>query len=367
MADNIKVNVSGVIPALTGTDAKFGEWFLIDESGNFSIDTTITATVWIVGGGCDGGNGIWKGNKISPDTKAPIINSSIGDGVSYSGAGGDSGYVYKIGSIEIAKDQILSAVIAEKGDKTGTTFQINGNTYRCNQTGSVFQKGGDGGSLPPPKSGIMWSNESSVVLPTKGTNGMETPYGYVGSSGGGGAACNGRMNADNGIQGGQGAGSGTDHRSNGTNASNYGCGGGGGAFCGNIAYCPTEQDYNELVAAGGVMDDDYILSNPEKSYITYQKKGWYYGGEGKKGCIIISYGGEEDVTPPVITPPVEDTPEENNPIFVVQKHRRKVTNKKNAHKTDYYSNNNIVNCCGNNYCISNASDYTDTIHIGKSK
>lgn len=33
---NVKVNVSGIVPALSGTDEKNGNWFLIDKSGEFS-------------------------------------------------------------------------------------------------------------------------------------------------------------------------------------------------------------------------------------------------------------------------------------------------------------------------------------------
>ncbi|MCM1166283.1 MAG: hypothetical protein NC299_10395 [Lachnospiraceae bacterium] len=47
MADNkdIEVNVRGVAPKLKGNDSRYGRWFLIDESGDFSLDHSVIASV----------------------------------------------------------------------------------------------------------------------------------------------------------------------------------------------------------------------------------------------------------------------------------------------------------------------------------
>lgn len=315
MADNknVQVTVSGITPAKTGKDAQYGNWFLIDQSGEFSLDKPVTATIWLVGGGCDGTAGIWNGNEIW-STGNPKVNT--GTGTSYSGAGGDSGYVFFVMNVEIPKNQTLTSVIAERNNKSGTSLDVSGLILRCNQSGSFYQEGGKGGSIPKADTDQQWADQGKVVLPEKGVDGTNTPYGYVGSSGGGGAVCNGISNATNGGKGGIGAGSGTSHQQPGTNATNYGCGGGGGAVCGNIA--------------GGQL-----------------------GGLGKQGCIIIAYT-------------IEQKP------LIVQKHYKRVCNTHKTCNTDYYSNNSRKTCCGNGGCgcgnskSANASDYIDTIHIGSS-
>lgn len=313
MADskNAKVNVIGIAPKMQGEDPRYGNWFLIDESGNFSLDRTITATIWLVGGGCDGVDGIWNGNRIISQGNPDI---DTGTGTSYSGGGGDGGCVFTTMNVSIPKGVTLTSVIAQSNDKIGTSLNVSGALFRCDQPGYVLEYGGKGGELPMAEAKQPWADQSKAKLPDKGQNGVLTPYGYVGSSGGGGAVCNGISNATNGGKGGTGAGGGTSHQTPGTSATNYGCGGGGGAICGNIA------------------------------------KG-QKGGKGKQGCIIIAYVIEQ-------------------PTLIVQKHYKRVCNTHRSCNTDYYSNNSRKTCCssGNGSNRSPyASDYTDTIRINTNK
>lgn len=244
ISGDLDVTISGVIPVQTGDN-----WLVIDKSGDFTFDKDVLATIWLVGGGSDGTAGVWNGNSVDSSGN-PNVNT--GTGTSYSGAGGDGGYVYTAEKVKILKGQTLTAAIAKKNNKSGTTLNLNGTLYQCNQAGYTSTTGGTGGSLPLPNTGEQYTDQSLAVVSGKGTDGVETPYGFVGSSGGGGAVCNGQVDASNGVTGGNGAGSGTNHRSAGTDATNYGCGGGGGAICGKIAQGQA-------------------------------------GGNGKQGCIIISF------------------------------------------------------------------------------
>ncbi len=312
---NVQVNVSGIVPKQQGQDTQYGNWFLIDENGDFSLDHAVTATVWLVGGGCDGTAGVWNGNTLGDDA-SPIPDT--GTGISYSGSGGDGGYVNTLMNVKIPKGLTLTSVIAQRNDKSGTSLNIDGTLFKCDQTGSKSLVGGAGGSVPLPESGKKYAAQDTVVGAKGGLDGVSTPYGYVGSSGGGGAACNGTSNADNGVEGGTGAGSGTSHRKAGTNAENYGCGGGGGAVCGQAA---TGQQ----------------------------------GGEGKQGCIIIAYSVEQKT-------------------LVVERHyTKKCTVKKNC-TTNYATSQNSTHCCGNGGCGCSSSgksfangvvsaNYTDRLEI----
>lgn len=121
--------------------------------------------------------------------------------------------------------------------------------------GGQFRKGGSGGLI---------TSDRMTMSAHNGTNGIETPYGFVGSSGGGGCAVYENVSALFG-QGGYGAGNGRQFCSNRINdsvkdnlkktinADNYGGGGGGNTFC------------------FGSTDDINIKS------------------KGKGGCIIIVY------------------------------------------------------------------------------
>ena len=48
----IIIFISGIAPALQGDN-----WFLIDKSGEFTLNTTVMAEIWLVGGGMDGTDG----------------------------------------------------------------------------------------------------------------------------------------------------------------------------------------------------------------------------------------------------------------------------------------------------------------------
>ncbi len=310
---NVKVAVTGITPVASGDD-----WFVIDKSGTFSVDKDIVASVWLVGGGCDGGAGVWNGNDVDVEHDA-IVNTGTGN--SYSGDGGDGGYVLLLTNISISGNEDCLSVIAAANDRTGTSLTIKGTTYNCNdrEWGSVAQNGGKGGIVPMASEGEQWADQSKVTLSLAGKDGILTPYGYVGSSGGGGAACNGTSDATNGIVGGIGAGSGTNHRDAGTDAANYGCGGGGGAVCGRVAE-------------------------------------GFPGGKGKQGCIVVSYVVREKT-------------------LVVQKHYKRVCNTHKTCNTDYYSSNSRHSCCGtdsgscgcglgNTSGSGNSQEiYTDTVHV----
>lgn len=322
--NNAKVNVTGsVIPKLEGQNIRYGNWFLIDQDGSFSLDKSVVATIWLVGGGCNGDDGIWNGNIIENGNTYPTPNSGTGD--SYSGKGGDGGYVLVVGSTKISKGQTLTSVIAQIGDKRGTSLDLGNTILRCDDVGGIARIGGASGVVPlatPDKyadSNGFFVDPEYVIEAKAGEDGVETPYGYVGSSGGGGAACNGQTNANNGVTGGIGAGSGTSHRTAGTSAKNYGCGGGGGAVCGAVA------------------------------------KG-QLGGSGMQGCIVIAYTIEEKT-------------------LIVERHYSKKTTINRNCNTNYASSQNSSHstscgcgcgcgCSGNNSSDGVTSDnYTDKVNI----
>lgn len=231
---NVKVNVSGVNVAARGTDKNDTQWLVIADSGDFSLDHDVKATIWLSGGGCNGDPAVGSGNQWE------------------SGVGGDGGSACKIGEFDIAKGQVLTSVVAEVGDKTGTTLIIDGNTYTCTDNGDTSTTGGTNETLT--LDGTEKNNKEKQAKVVKygtreGTSGIETPYGWIGSSGGGGLICANVGRVEH-AEGGQGAGDGNGHTSPGTAAANYGCGGGGGSVC--IPRCNK-------------------------------------GGNGKKGCIVISY------------------------------------------------------------------------------
>lgn len=340
--EDIVVTVSGTASTQTGEDQEYGKWILIDGSGDFTIDKNITATIWIVGGGCDGTDGYWIGENgehctANRDQPQSLEDGDPNKGIKYaggeSGKGGDGGYVLVLNDIKILANANLSAIIAKRNDQTGTSLSIESTTYQCNQSGSFLRLGGTGGIVPSAIGNEEMQDtyygavkQSYVTREKGGQDGVATPCfvetsgnstNYVGSSGSGGAACGGGADATAQGSAGQGAGNGESHRFPGTDAIGYGCGGGGGATCGNGN------------ARTGRM-----------------------GGYGKGGCVIIGYS---------IDPEPEKT-------LVVQKRYKKVCNTKKTCNTDYYSNSSSTNCCGNNRCLSDAhDDYTDTIHISKSK
>ena len=165
------IGISGVTPAASG-----GNWYLIDKSCDFSLKAPAGAKVnmYLVGGGSDGG-----GYNAAPNSS----NQSF----AVPSDGGQGGCFIKR-SMTSSDGQIkFHAKVAERNDNTGTALSVNGNTYKCNDSG-YSQRGSVSGNTMMQSSGgnVVYNNNSE-----NGENGFETPYGYVGSSGGGGAACGG--------------------------------------------------------------------------------------------------------------------------------------------------------------------------------
>lgn len=288
---------TGVQPVKKGTN-KDGKWFVIADSGTFSINWDITADIWLVGGGCAGGTGEWKAAQYT----------ALG------AAGGDGGYVKKYSGVSIKRDVDNIAVVAPADDTDGTSLSVGGELFSCCDAGYFAAVGGGGSSLTGN------ANDKDYTInyqPGDGTSGITTPYGTVGSSGGGGMACDGHVHRTRNGKGGSGAGNGGAHQEKGSNAVNYGCGGGGGDGCG-------------AAKMGNV------------------------GGVGMQGCIIIQYKIDENYTDPVDNPtppdveppepPVEfvPTPEEEKKFVIIRNYRRIIT------KHDTETNNAALSsssCC----------------------
>ena len=228
-------NVSGITPAQSGGEWKqYDSWFLIDKSGTFSVDKDIKADIFLVGGGEKG------------------VGGSVGNRywLAKGGSGGGGGFVCTFSNIIIPQNTGCNLVVSSIGDKTGTTLDILGNILSCNSNGYISRNGGVGASVQfhSDHGGGFYTSGSS-----NGTNGVETPYGYVGSSGGGGAASVNSRHVDR-SKGGVGAGLGGSMYSPGSDAANYGCGGGGGSAA---------SDFNS-----------------NSSWVNR-------GGSGKGGCVIV--------------------------------------------------------------------------------
>lgn len=165
------ISISGVTPAASG-----GNWYLIDKSCDFSLKTPVGAKVnmYLVGGGSDGGS-----YKVTPNSS----NQSFAVPTN----GGQGGCFIKKSMTSSDGQLKFRAKVAERNDNTGTTLSVNGNTYKCNDSG-YSQRGSVKGNTMTQSSGesVIYNNNSE-----NGANGFETPYGYVASSGGGGVACGG--------------------------------------------------------------------------------------------------------------------------------------------------------------------------------
>ncbi len=229
-------NISGLVPAITGDSWDGGSsWFLLDQSGTFSVDKDLTCTIYLVGGGCSGDKG-----------------TAYEESYARGGKGGDGGYIYVARHVTIPKGTDCSVTIAGIGNKTGTNLNVSGNVLNCYDAGCSSTTGGQGGYVyyDSYRHRYKTGNNSGA-----GHYGVSTPYGVVGSSGGGGGVDSGSAYSSE-ANGGVGAGTGGRTRGYwcypGSNATNYGCGGGGGA-----AY------------------SDASSKNTDK------------GGSGKGGCIII--------------------------------------------------------------------------------
>lgn len=208
---------------------KWGEnWLLFDKTGEYLLDASedLTLDVYVVGGGSDGKNGVYF-NKTA-----------------YGGEGGNGGCVCVYTDVPISKGNVdITVNIGGRGVDKGTSVIINNNEYSCNGAGHTQCIGGNKGIA-----GAYGFQHAG-----NGENGIETPFGYLGSSGGGGGAYRNSQNASRGY-GGLNAGDGgkiaNSTTSAGGNAVDYGCGGGGGSAMPN-AYCS--------------------------------------GGKGKQGCVILKW------------------------------------------------------------------------------
>lgn len=177
------VGIDGMTPAIVGDN-----YLVIAQSGMFtmSIPENLTVTAYLVGGGSDGVDG-------DPDYDHYCSGGYGGRFIAQTLSSGKVACISAVGARTRYKDKGSDTTL-----KFGTTsYTTNGGTQRAG--GTSFN----------------------------GVDGLSTPYGYVGSSGGNGSGYS------SGYQGGAGAGDGgyRDENGDGTNgedAINYGCGGGGG-------------------------------------------------------------------------------------------------------------------------------------------
>lgn len=164
------IGIEGVVPAASGSN-----WYLIDKDCDFRLKAPKGAKVnmYLVGGGCDGGG--W--------TSAPNShNKSFAIGQS----GGEGGCFIKRSALCDSGIIQGQAKIGRRNEPDGTSLKIGGSTYKCNDTGYTKRGKVKNGS-------ITQASGQSVVYGggENGENGFPTPYGIVGSSGGGGAPCGG--------------------------------------------------------------------------------------------------------------------------------------------------------------------------------
>lgn len=206
-----------------------GNWLLIDRddlnggSGEFELNVpeNTRVTMWLVGGGSDGS--VW--------TSDPQYNWDTSWSISKPGGGG--GYVLEK-EISVSGTLKCSVEIADRNDNEGTSITIGGKTYKCNDSGSTKTENTRNANA------AEYKNKKPLYAPAQyGVDGVDTPYGYVGSSGGGGGYDNKitekvlEYGTRNGGKGGIGAGDGgyvdVQTAYPGKKAQNYGCGGGGGS------------------------------------------------------------------------------------------------------------------------------------------
>ncbi len=185
------LSINGAEAALSGD-----RWFLIDKSCSFTLETLPYAKIkiYLVGGGFNGAE--WDAN---------------------GGALGSQGGSVFVKEITIMGNVSCQAFIADVGMPTSTSIKIEKDIYKCDDKGSVWRK--------PTSSGSIKTNDNGIINAENGANGVETPYGYVGSSGGGGGTFSEGIPVYAG-KGGIGAGDGGEAGKDGTDAQNYGCGGG---------------------------------------------------------------------------------------------------------------------------------------------
>lgn len=244
------LSISGAEVTLSGD-----RWFLIDNSCEFTLMTLPYARIrlYIVGGGCDGAE--WK-----PDySKYPIEAYGIG-------LGGRGGSV-SVTDITITGNVSCHTFIAKTNEPTATSVKIGNDVYKCDDNGSIWRKATASGNANYYNKGFF--NAES------GANGVETPYGFVGSSGGGGGTYSKHNYQTITVyagKGGVGAGDGGEVKVGGASAQNYGCGGGSAGFGGYISDGNTVETHAGSGRCGCVIFEildsgecDNSPNNPNKS------------------------------------------------------------------------------------------------------
>ncbi len=209
------LGISGITPKYNKSN-----WMLIDRdslnngTGTFTLNVPKGTEVkmYLVGGGSDGGYFVENATDVSWDVNASTY---------YRGGGG--GYVNAI-DLDLSDVVDCNATIAEANDNIGTYITINGKTYYCNTDNCTKTENTNSAVATKTRTGTEYKDGEN------GQDGVATPYGYVGSSGGGGGCDNVYKNMAAG-KGGNGAGDGGNWDGkvahDGENAINYGCGGGG--------------------------------------------------------------------------------------------------------------------------------------------
>ena len=207
IANNI--NIKGIVPIKSQSN-----WFLIDKSGKFTLEplSHIKANIYLVGGGEDGAE--WYVVEGSNGRAYDIKKKSRG------------GCVLKK-EVTIDNEVECQAIVAERNNPTGTSLKIGNDIYKCTDSGYIQRKA--------TANGVAKENIGNCLNGENGANGMNTPYGYVGSSGGGSgtySSFSGNIITVYAGKGGEGAGNGGEVKESGTDAANYGCGGGSAGFGG---------------------------------------------------------------------------------------------------------------------------------------
>lgn len=200
----------------TETALSGDRWFLVDKSCTFTLETLPYAKIriYVVGGGCDGAE--WEIDPTNPQIEAYRVPL---------GCRGGSVFIKELtltGNVE------CQTFVADANSPTSTAVRIGDDIYKCDDKGSVWRKATVSSNAEPNYMGGVFNSEN-------GANGVKTPYGYVGSSGGGGgaySAINYQYVTVYAGKGGAGAGNGGELKKDGEDAQNYGCGGGSAGFFG---------------------------------------------------------------------------------------------------------------------------------------
>ncbi len=223
---------SGAQAALSGD-----RWLLVDKSCSFTLETLPYAKIkiYVVGGGGDGAE--WEIDPTDPKIEAYRVPL------------GCRGGSVLVKELTLTGNVDCQTFIANANEPTSTAVRIDNDIYKCDDKGSIWRKATASSNAKPDPSGVF--NAES------GANGVKTPYGYVGSSGGGGGAyseINRQFITVYAGKGGVGAGKGGETKQDGEDAQNYGCGGGSAGF-------------------GGFISDGNVVET--------------HAGHGRGGCVIF--------------------------------------------------------------------------------